>query len=67
MTAIGHIVGRVGHDLCGDFVTEEHLVTPRVKRIAVEEAMDTEVPHITGLRHARRVYLKARDVVVGIH
>jgi hypothetical protein len=60
-------VGRVGHDLCDNFVTEQHLVTPGVKCIAVEEAMGTKVPQITVLRHARPFCLKARNAVVGIH
>ena len=63
---IGHIVRRVGHDLGGNFVTEQHLVTPGVKCIAMKDAMGTEIPHITGLRHARPFCLKARNVVVGI-
>src|SRR5262245_49364949 len=49
MAAIGHIVRRVRHDLCGNFVAEQHLVTPVLKRISVENAMGTELPDITGL------------------
>lgn len=66
MAAIGHVVGRVRHDLGGNFVTEQHLVTPGIKCVAVKKAMGTEVPHITRLRHARTFRLKGRNVVIGI-
>ena len=66
MAAIGHVVRRVSHDLCSNFATEQYFVTPGVKRITVENAMDTEVPHITRLRHARPLRLKGRNVVIGI-
>src|SRR4249920_2587055 len=66
VAAIGNI-RRVGQDLCGNLVTEQDLVAPGVKCIAVKDAMGTEVPQITGLRHARPFYLKARNIVVGNH
>ena len=53
-------------NLGGKFVTEQHRVTPGVECIAMKDAMGTEIPNVTGLRHARLFCLKARNVVVGI-